>query len=154
MIKIDALRKELTQQTVGVFIGATLPAMIRMGKITPHTKSTLKFLKARKLPAVIECHRFYLFRRQILHCLERRLCHRIGRLIIQFNRYGVPAFAFNVRRQKPGALTTKKRVRLPVAHTFTLVDNLWPFINHTPIRHLPATFLAAISLAATTVTLT
>jgi len=46
--EIHAFAEELTQQAVGVLIGAAFPAMVRSGKITPHIQSTLQFLKTRK----------------------------------------------------------------------------------------------------------
>jgi len=40
------LGKELSQKTVGVFVGAALPAVIGPGEITAHLQALFQWLKA------------------------------------------------------------------------------------------------------------
>jgi hypothetical protein len=51
--EIHALGKELSQQAIGVLVGAAFPTVIRFGKIAPHIQFILQFLKAREFLAVI-----------------------------------------------------------------------------------------------------
>ena len=55
--------KILTQQAIGVLVGATLPAVIGMRKVNLQTQTLFQFPEVSEFCAVVQCHGLQVFRR-------------------------------------------------------------------------------------------
>ena len=57
--KIAALRKEEAQEPIGIFIGASLPGLVRLSKVDRSSQSLFQALKVSELRTIIEADALY-----------------------------------------------------------------------------------------------
>ena len=153
LLKIRAFWKELSQQAIGILIGATLPTMIRIGKVTTHRQGLFELLKTSKFLALIKRHRLEFLSRHFSKGMPCCQVHTLGGFVFHFPYDGISAFAFHIAGYMATFGLTQDRIRLPIADAFALINNIGTLVNRTPIWNLATPFLAAVTFTPFAMTL-
>lgn len=139
------LRDVLAQQPIEVFVAASLPAAIRVGKVGLDAQGLIDSPMIGKLLAVIHRQRLDP-RSQGPQFVLNGLADQISASVADLGQNGIAALALDQSHDGLFVCCANDGVALPVAYLPACINVAWPLADRTSVGDLPAS-VAALQIA-------
>ena len=119
----------LTQKSVGIFVGASLPGMIRMCEEDLQAKPAFEFGRTGELTPIVQCEAVAFRAGQSADSPPQALSNRLCGTAPELSCDQIAAGAVHAGQNIPFASFTHNRIAFPITESPAFFSLLWPLIN-------------------------
>src|SRR5919108_2876056 len=144
LLEVTLLRKVLSEQTIGVFIGTTFPGSIGMSEVVFELEQLSDLFMIGKLLAMIGGQGMNLVPDRKQESMNLIL-NRLGTSLRDFTQQSEARFSFSQCHQGLFVVFAKHRIHFPVAQAFPMVDNGRTLFNTAAIEQFAPPIVGSVA---------